>query len=255
VKAGRAQRIASEKIQKNETVDLIDFEGALIPLIRLDKLLDSNPHTAEDRDFPLIIILHDQEKKIALQVEEIQEENEMIIKPFNRQIEKIKYVSGASISAGGEIIPILDVKEIIQSAAQKSIPTLPEKSIIKKSLSILLVDDSVTSLMVMRDLLETAGHRVTSAHDGIEAHEKIANFNFDLVVSDVEMPRMNGFELTKKIKSEPAFRHIPVILVTGLSKPQYKTMGMNAGAQAFILKSTFNDQILLETINQLMDKQ
>jgi two-component system chemotaxis sensor kinase CheA len=117
---------------------------------------------------------------------------------------------------------------------------------------VLVVDDSVTTRLLEKGILENHGYEVTLAVDGVDALEKLANGNFDLVVSDVEMPRMNGFEFTRRLRREEAHRELPVILVTSLSSEEDRKTGVEAGADAYITKGAFDQGNLIATIRQLL---
>jgi two-component system chemotaxis sensor kinase CheA len=120
---------------------------------------------------------------------------------------------------------------------------------------VLLADDSITTRILEKHILENAGYEVLTAADGQEAWELICKNNKtlpDLVVSDVNMPRMDGLVLTQSIKNGSSYAHIPVVLVTSLESPQDRLQGMEAGADAYIVKSTFDQRELLETIERLV---
>jgi len=116
---------------------------------------------------------------------------------------------------------------------------------------VLVTDDSVTSRMLIKGILEAAGHRVTTTVDGMEALEALRAGSFDIVVSDVEMPRLNGFDLTARIRAERRLAELPVILVTALASPRDRERGIEVGANAYIVKSEFDQGNLLEIIRRL----
>ena len=115
----------------------------------------------------------------------------------------------------------------------------------------LLAEDSITSRTLLKNILELAGHRVVVAVDGSDALDKLRSGAFDLVVSDVEMPRLDGFGLTQAIRRDPALARLPVILVTSLSSPADRERGAEAGANAYIVKSGFDQGNLLQAIEEL----
>jgi two-component system chemotaxis sensor kinase CheA len=117
---------------------------------------------------------------------------------------------------------------------------------------VLVADDSVTSRMLLKNILESAGYHVTTAVDGAEAFATLRGGDFDVVVSDVEMPRMNGFEFTAKIRADKKFSELPVVLVTALSSREDHERGVDVGANAYIVKSSFNQSNLLEVIRRLV---
>ena len=117
---------------------------------------------------------------------------------------------------------------------------------------ILVVDDSITTRTMEKNILETHGYEVTIAVSGFDALDKLANGRFDLMVSDVEMPGMTGFELTARVRQQEETQEMPVIIVTSLATDDHRRMGMEAGAQAYIVKGTFDQGTLLETVETLI---
>ena len=120
---------------------------------------------------------------------------------------------------------------------------------------VVVVDDSITTRTLEKHILENAGYDVTALVDGQDAWELIYGNEKalpDLVVSDIDMPRMNGFDLTRAIKGDNRYAHIPVVLVTSLDSPQDRLKGMESGADAYIVKSTFDQRELIEAIERLI---
>ena len=115
-----------------------------------------------------------------------------------------------------------------------------------------MVDDSITTRTLEKNILETAGFDVTVAIDGEEAWQKITEGYFDVVISDVEMPKMTGLELVQHIKGHDRTRHIPVILLTSLAKPEHQEAGLKAGADAYLVKSQFDQGELLQMIRAVI---
>ena len=117
---------------------------------------------------------------------------------------------------------------------------------------ILVVDDSITTRTLEKNILESVGFSVKLAKDGIEALEKLQKQKFDLIVSDVDMSEMNGLELTSKVKSNNRFADIPVVLVTALESDVDRERGIEVGADAYLVKSSFDQNNLIETVSQLI---
>jgi two-component system chemotaxis sensor kinase CheA len=118
--------------------------------------------------------------------------------------------------------------------------------------SILLVEDSVTSRMLLKGILESADYQVKTAIDGVEAFTMLKTEPFDLVVSDIEMPRMDGFDLTGKIRDDAQLAEMPVVLVTSLEAREHRERGIEVGANAYIVKSSLDQSNLLEVIQRLI---
>jgi two-component system, chemotaxis family, sensor kinase CheA len=123
--------------------------------------------------------------------------------------------------------------------------TMPKKAV-------LVAEDSITARTLLKTILESAGYDVKTAVDGIDAITSLNAGNFDLVVSDVDMPRLNGFDLTAKIRSDRKLSELPVILVTALESREDKERGVDVGANAYIVKSSFDQSNLLEVIGRLI---
>jgi two-component system chemotaxis sensor kinase CheA len=155
------------------------------------------------------------------------------------------------------VVPILNVADLIQSATKKAPgPTLaadsPKAPAAPAARSILVAEDSITARTLLKNILELAGYQVQTAVDGLEAFTLLQRRPFDLVVSDVEMPRMNGFELTARIRADKQLAELPVILVTALESPEDKKRGIEVGANAYLVKSSFDQGNLLTIIQQLI---
>ena len=116
----------------------------------------------------------------------------------------------------------------------------------------LVVEDSITSRMLIKSILESAGYKVKTAVDGMEAFTLLRAEPFDLVVSDVEMPRLNGFDLTAKIRADKKLAELPVVLVTALETREDRERGIDVGANAYIVKSNFDQRHLLDVVRRLV---
>ena len=114
------------------------------------------------------------------------------------------------------------------------------------------MEDSITSRTLIKNILESAGYEVTTAIDGYDGFAALQERAFDLVVSDIQMPRLNGLDLTEKIRSDERFGSLPVVLVTSMSTPEDRQRGIDVGADAYIVKSSFDQSNLLETIKRLL---
>jgi two-component system chemotaxis sensor kinase CheA len=234
----------------------ISVDGRALLLVSMGRLLELTlTETAPDQDHKIgIIILGVAEKKIAFQVDGFLNTQEIVVKPLGRQLSMIRNVSGGSILGNGEVVILLNVADLINTA-QASQGIAPVKKIALKEAvrkKVLVVDDSITTRTLEKNILENAGYKVSVAADGMTGWEKIQEESFDAVVLDVDMPRLNGFAVTEKVKGDPRFEETPVILVTSLDSPRDKIRGMEAGADAYITKGTFDQQELLETIERLI---
>jgi len=115
-----------------------------------------------------------------------------------------------------------------------------------------VVEDSITARTLLKNILETAGYDIATAVDGIDAFTQLHSSEFDIVVSDVDMPRMNGFDLTAKIRSDKKLVDLPVVLLTALESREHRERGIEVGANAYIVKSSFDQSNLMEVIRRLI---
>lgn len=117
---------------------------------------------------------------------------------------------------------------------------------------ILIADDSVSTRDIEQSILESHGYQVDTARDGVEAYEMAQERNYDLVITDIEMPRMDGFSLTEHLRQVETYKHIPIIIVSSLSRDEDKRRGMEVGADAYIVKGAFDQTNLITTIQSLV---
>jgi CheY-like chemotaxis protein len=150
---------------------------------------------------------------------------------------------------------ILDIPSIIHSAeggVVRPSASKPRMVLDKKKKTILLAEDTLTTAMLEKNILESVGYAVVIARDGKEALEKALQEKFDLVISDVLMPRMDGFELVARLRREKGYKEVPSIIVTTRESDEDKRKGMESGANAYLLKSDFTSEGLLETMERLL---
>jgi two-component system chemotaxis sensor kinase CheA len=152
---------------------------------------------------------------------------------------------------------VLDVPQLLRSAREGSkASALPATDDVSKPAPyrILVAEDSITSRMLVKATLETAGYRVVTAVDGMDAWARLRSQAFDLLVSDVEMPRLDGFALTTRLRADPATAQLPVVLVTSLEKTEDRDKGLDCGADAYVVKSSFDQDKLLDTVRRLIGR-
>jgi two-component system, chemotaxis family, sensor kinase CheA len=156
------------------------------------------------------------------------------------------------VLGSGSAVLILNVADLLQSAS-KSRPVVRSgfpRTVERKA--ILVVEDSITSRMLLKNILESAGFRVRTAVDGLDALSLLKAEPFDGVVSDVQMPRLDGFGLTEKIRADRRLSELPVVLVTALGTQEDRERGVDVGANAYIVKSSFDQSNLLEELRRLV---
>ena len=201
------------------------------------------------------VVLGSGEKRVAFQVDETLHEQEVLVKSLGRQLQRVRNISGATVLPTGKVVPILNVADLMKSAIRTSArpaAAVPVDQVETRRKSILVVEDSITARTLVRNILESAGYDVKAAVDGVEAYTIMKTEEFDLVVSDVDMPRMNGLDLTAKIRADKKLCEIPVVLVTALESRPDRERGIEVGANAYIVKSSFDQSNLVEVIRRLI---
>jgi len=251
-------RINQESLKTVENQDVFLLENEQIPLVSLGATLRISKPMKDKvpRMISLVVVSH-AGKRLGFSVDEIGYVQDVIIKGFGDQMVRLRNFSSVTVLGTGKVVPVLNISDLVQSAIQlESSGTIagfsPEGLTNKKSISILVTDDSITSRMLLKNILESGGYAVETAVDGLDALDKLQTGSFDILVSDVDMPRMNGFILTEKIRSNKKFSNIPVILVTALDSKQDREWGIDVGANAYIVKTSFNKSTLLEVVRKLV---
>ena len=253
----QAVRLKKAEIRTVENRETIPWKGQAVALVRLADVLElPRRQDGVDGDTVQAIILGAAGTRIAFAVHEILGEQEVLVKSLGRQLARVRNIAGASVLGTGKAVPILNVSDLLQSAikvAAAPATRVPEtEKIAAERKSILVVEDSITSRSLLKNILESAGYHVAAAVDGIDALTLLKTERFDLVVSDVEMPRMDGFDLTARIRADKALAQLPVVLVTALESREHRERGVDAGANAYIVKSSFDQSNLLDIVRRLL---
>ncbi|MEI7981631.1 MAG: response regulator [Bacteroidota bacterium] len=256
----RAIRLHSNDIKSVESKQMVLLQGESTALVRLGDVLGvmgRKIRSTDELPFP-VLILSLAHKRIAIMIDEILGEHEGLVKDLGPQLVHVRNLAGVTVLGDGRVVPILHIPELMESAihtnASGTWQETPDMDGVEESHqhSVLVAEDSITSRSLLRNIIESAGYQVKTAVDGMEAFQFLQNGAFDLVVSDVEMPRMNGFELTARIRGSKNMSEIPVILITALETADDRQKGMEAGANAYIIKSSFEQSNLIETIHRLI---
>ncbi|OGU40345.1 MAG: hypothetical protein A2X61_11055 [Ignavibacteria bacterium GWB2_35_12] len=256
-------RIKRNEIKSIENQNVFKYSEQFIPLVKLSDVLQLSRKTlGQNNVLSLpgfeesikIIVLNSQQKKVGFQVDEIINEQEVIVKELGRQLSRVRNIYGATTVGSRELVLILNVPDLIKStiAAPElyKAPAVLEEE--RKHKRVLVVEDSITARTLLRGILESSGFDVRTAVDGLDAITTLKGESFDLVISDIDMPNMNGFILTEKIRADKKLSDLPVILVTSLDSRSDRERGIDAGANAYIVKSSFDESNLIEVIKRLI---
>jgi two-component system chemotaxis sensor kinase CheA len=252
----RMLQIKSSAVASVEGKEAITYQGKPVAVAWLTDLLEL-PSGPRNTDQLTVVIVAVAEKRLGLVVDDLAGEQEIVIKNLGRQLAKVAGIAGATLLGSGQVILVLHVADLIKLAARtrsrSHVVTDADHKETDQRKTILVVDDSITTRTLEKNILEAVGYEVKLATDGKEALGVLATDGLPhLIVSDINMPRLDGFELTSRIKQDDRYTDIPVILVTSLDSPADKARGIEVGADAYIVKSSFDQGNLLDTIEQLV---
>lgn len=256
VNVARVVRIERASVRRVENRDSICLDGVTLAMVRLADVLGlAMGQTAGDGPAPLtVLVLEHAQTRIGFAVDQVIGEQDVLAKPLGRLLPRVRNLSGATLLGTGRVVPMLSVPDLLQSACgcahTTSGPDMPAETV--RARRLLVVEDSITARTLLQNILESAGYEVKTAPDGADGFNKLRAEPYDLVVADVEMPRMDGFELTKRIRAEPNLAKLPVVLVTAREAKEDRERGIDAGANAYIIKSSFEQSNLLEVISRLI---
>ncbi|HYA02594.1 MAG TPA: response regulator [Syntrophobacteria bacterium] len=232
----------------------------VIPVRSLATTLGWKEKDGPQRDRRLIlVVLQAGERKTAFVVEDILGGREIVTKDLGRHLQQVRYVAGATILGSGQVALILDVPALLWqdlSEAREDWRWL-ERPAERPSRPqvILVVEDQVVTRQMEKSILEAAGYHVVTAENGLDALEKLRQHEFDLVVTDIHMPHMDGFTLTEKVRASAETRSLPVVVVTSMDRDEDRHRGLEAGADAYLIKSNFDQRVLVDTIETLLGRK
>ena len=258
VQVERVARARPDDVRTVEGRETLSIGGRAVSLVNLADALEL-PQVERDEMSPggmPVIVLGKNGQRVAFAVDKILDEQEILVKPLVRPLSRVRNIAAATVLGSGRVAPILNVADLLKSARMlagaspgAAATAKPAKVEIR---SILVAEDSITSRMLLKAILESAGYRVKTAVDGIEAFTLLRAEHFDLVVSDVEMPRLNGFDLTARIRADKKLAQLPLVLVTALESREDRERGIDVGANAYLVKSSFDQSNLIEAVRRLI---
>jgi two-component system chemotaxis sensor kinase CheA len=251
-----AVRVSSAEVESVEGHEAIRWHGHPLFVARLAVLLGLPKRRiqTEPGNKQLCVVLKSTDEHMGLLVDEILGDCEVLVKELRSPLIRVRNIAAAGLLGTGEIVLILRPSDLLKSSRLvQGRPAVPEAQAASRRLGkVLIVDDSITTRTMEKNMLEGAGYEVRVAVDGIDAWMSLKTEEFNIVVSDVDMPRMDGLDLTARIRADQALAHLPVILVTALESREDKERGIEVGANAYIVKSNFDQSNLLEIVRRLI---
>jgi two-component system sensor histidine kinase and response regulator WspE len=254
----RTLKLSADKIDVLEGRQHFDFEGQRIGLVTARQLFAADAPAAADGDLSVIVV-GDQQHAYGLVVDRFLGERELVVQPLDAQLGKIKDIAAGALMEDGSPVLIVDAEDMIRSmdklasggrlaAVQQGSAPASEK----KRKRVLVVDDSLTVRELERKLLGNRGYEVEVAVDGMDGWNAARTGHFNLVVTDIDMPRMDGIELVNLITHDPNLKSVPVMIVSYKDRDEDRQRGLEAGAAYYLTKGSFHDETLLQAVVDLI---
>ena len=252
----RILRISPIELQRHQRAVVAEIGGESMPLMALSALLQLPP-AAIVESHQTVLVMEAGDGRFGLIVDDVHEEQELVFKELRGPLRSQRTFAGAALLGNGDIVPILEVQALFELAAKS--PAEPAVTVIGpreavRRCKVLLADDSLVAGELQKNILLAAGYETDLAHDGAEAFDLLHQKEWDLLITDVDMPHLNGFELTALVRGDEHLRDIPVIIVTGRDSIDDRRRGFEVGADAYVLKREFDQVQLLDTVRQLIGR-
>lgn len=255
----RLVRVSPEEIGAVGANEVLKLGGSPIPVASLAGLLGGRPSPPRPSGWKTpVVVLSSGLQTTAVAVDELLFEREVVIMSLGPRLSGARSAAGGTILPTGRVALVLNVGNLVEAARTRVSgsaglrPALPASTTPEPRKRLLIAEDSVTTRTLVKSILESSGFEVLEAADGLDGWHLLQDHDVDLVVSDVDMPRMDGFSLTTAIRDSKRFRDLPIVLVTALHTETDRERGLAAGADAYLVKSAFDQGILLDTIRQLL---
>ena len=252
----RLLRVPLAEVRSLEHRQFVTVDGQNVGLVLAAQLLDL-PGAPPAGDTLPVVLLSDATGYYGLIVGAFRGEQDLVVRPLDPRLGKVANISAAAILDNGTPVLIADIADLIRSMDQfiqgNSLRRCDrEEQTAAERRRVLVVDDSITVREVERQLLRTQGYDVAVAVDGQEGWNMVRAEHFDLVISDVDMPRMNGLELVRAMRSDPTLRQVPVIIVSYKEREEDRLRGLEVGANYYLTKSSFHDNTFLQAVTDLI---
>ncbi|HLL54826.1 MAG TPA: response regulator, partial [Myxococcaceae bacterium] len=249
------------KVEKDQVVELAGRpavrlrEDEVLPFASIASILGMGPERPP-REGELVLLIKGQGATAAISVDRVLEERVQAILPLRGVLERFSHLTGATNLADGTLAMVLSATYLISTARGVSTGGrmthhAPKQAEVRKR-RILVVDDSPLTRELISSLLEAVGYEILNASDGAEAYERLGKEAVDMVVTDLEMPRVDGLELTRRLKGHPTLRSLPVVIITTRGSEADRRRGMEAGADGYIAKGDLVRQDLVDVVSRLL---
>ena len=246
-----------ESVQGRQHFALLDAQVGLVAAHQVLGLEGSPPASGEVS----VVVLGDKAARYGLVIDRFLGERSLAVRTLDPRLGKVRNISSAALMPDGAPALIVDVDDLIRSienlASSQSlsrVDSASDTSAAKKRKRVLVVDDSLTVRELERKLLDTGGYAVDVAVDGMDGWNAVRTGHYDLLVTDVDMPRLDGIELLKLVRQDSRLKSLPVMIVSYKDRPEDRSRGMDAGADYYLTKASFHDETLLHVVTDLIGR-
>ncbi len=251
----RLVRAAPEQIHRREGMQYLAIEGLNVGLVPLAELLGLGATRARDDGTDIVVISQDG-RRAGFAVDSVLGEFDLATRPLDPRLGRVADLAALALMPDGEPVVLLDTEDLMRGALERerALGRLqdPTDGTATRRRRVLVVDDSISVRELVRQLLSARGYEVQVAVDGMDAWSRLREWPCDLVVSDVDMPRMDGIELTRSIKQDPRLRSLPVVIVSYRDRPEDRRRGLEVHADAYLTKSDFQEHGFLDVVHSLI---
>jgi two-component system, chemotaxis family, sensor histidine kinase and response regulator WspE len=250
----RVVRAARADIQDQEGLQYLPYGSRNVGLVPLAELLELGS-TRAHRDRVDLVIAEHQGHAVGFVIDELVGEYDLATRPLDARLGRVADLAAVALLPDASPVILLDVDDLVRSALTRQrarlAPASPQGPQ-RRRRRVLVADDSISVRELERQLLEGRGYSVAIATDGLDAWTRLRDESFDLLVTDVDMPRMDGIELTRSVKQDPRLRTLPVVIVSYRDRPEDRRRGLEARADSYLTKADFQDEGFLRLVHQLI---
>ena len=246
------------QIEMLEGRQLFDFEGRAVGLVDASQVLGGAPSPASS-ECASIVVIGESANSYGLMVDRFLGERELVVRPLDARLGKVKDIAAAALMEDGSPVLIVDVEDLrrsveklISTGGLSKLACAADTRTGKARKRVLVVDDSLTVRELERKLLDSRGYEIEVAVNGMEGWNAVRTGNFDLVVTDIDMPRMDGIELVSLIRKDPNLKSLPVMIVSYKDREEDRRRGLEAGADYYLTKGSFHDETLVRAVIDLI---
>jgi chemosensory pili system protein ChpA (sensor histidine kinase/response regulator) len=246
----QVQQVKPEELLELYRQGQVDWQHKSYPMHYLPRLLGDSERSPESKPYNAVLLLRSGEQRMALHLDELQGNKEVVVKNVGLQLARLPGIAGATVQANGKVVLILNPIPLAQREVQAFKESSGEPTIantIRRIPVVMIVDDSLTVRKITTRLLTRVGYEVVTAKDGVDALEKLVDMVPDVMLLDVEMPRMDGFELTKQLRRDSKTKNLPIIMITSRTAEKHRNYAFELGVNEYLGKP-YQENELLENI-------